>query len=651
MQLDDILGRQHGIIRHIPLVEYLDAWNSHRPFQLNAAGRIVEAIGKGRNINTSQDPKLGAIHSNRTITIYDKFVHLHGIEETIHKIVQFLYFASLGLEQERQILYLLGPVSSGKSTIVDLLKELAGEVSMFVLGIMMDKKPVASPVYESPLVLFNNEQHGKRLSERFGIPSGRLQSPMSSWAAAKLEEFDGHFDNFVVLEVKASAAMRIGIARVEPGGDKEDVGPLVGRAALSGKLDEYDFSGGLNRTTIGLCELFELFKIPQERHLPLLSATTDRRYSGAGNVGELPYQGVLLAHSNMHEWRDFKGRAINEALVNRITPIEVPYPTGLDAEVAAYKEYLARSELRTVKITHRALEIPARFALNSRYTEANRSKKLMVYSGEPWEKPATGLRSSDDYRRDSKWEDGMSGVPPRDIFRAVIPVAAGKYPDALGLDPITLYEVLEEQVIRERWPEFNNRKPADILKLDVLPTLKEIVIDAIQQAYIADYEKFTEERFGLYFEWADAWIQDQTWKNPHTEESRDREWLNIEMMKLEKGTSAHPNPKLFRDNLIKAVLRHRARQRERAMRLADGVATELDEKPDSHATIVVELRHALAVNGMPTKDEMLPVIDFNLLRDSEKEKKEHQDFVERLCSKLTPRQARSYVDWYIKHVI
>src|SRR3546814_2596744 len=72
---------------------------------------------------------------------------LYGMEETIERIVSFFRHASQGLEERKQILYLLGPVGGGKSSLAERLKALMEVNPIYVLKAGDE----VSPVFESPL--------------------------------------------------------------------------------------------------------------------------------------------------------------------------------------------------------------------------------------------------------------------------------------------------------------------------------------------------------------------------------------------------------------------------------------------------------------------------------------------------------------------
>ena len=169
------------------LPEYLEACRQEPLMYANAAERMLAAIGEPEMMDTSKDARLGRIFMNRTIRVYPAFSEFYGMEETIERIVGFFRHAAQGLEERKQILYLLGPVGGGKSSLAERLKALMEHAPIYVLKAGDE----ISPVFESPLGLFDPERMGAMLEDRYGIPRRRLTRFMSPWCVKRLDEFGG----------------------------------------------------------------------------------------------------------------------------------------------------------------------------------------------------------------------------------------------------------------------------------------------------------------------------------------------------------------------------------------------------------------------------------------------------------------------------
>src|SRR5262249_29598446 len=227
------------------LEEYLELCRSDPSSYATAAERMLAAIGEPELIDTRLDPRLSRIFSNRLIKRYPAFAEFYGLEDAIAQIVAFFKHAAQGLEEKKQIMYLLGPVGGGKSSIAERLKQL------------MERKPIyalkGSPVNESPLGLFAPEEYASVLESDYGIPRRYLTRIMSPWAIKRLQEFGGGISKFRVARVQPSVLRQIAISKTEPGDENnQDISSLVGKVDIR-KLDKfaqddpdaYSYSGGL----------------------------------------------------------------------------------------------------------------------------------------------------------------------------------------------------------------------------------------------------------------------------------------------------------------------------------------------------------------------------------------------------------------------
>ncbi len=316
----------------------------------SAAERMVAAIGEPELVDTSKDTRHGRIFMNRTIKVYPAFDDFYGMEETIERIVGFFRHAAQGLEERKQILYLLGPVGGGKSSLAERLKSLMEKCPVYVL----QAGDEMSPLFESPLSACSIPRPWVRLlEEKYGIPKRRLTGLMSPWAVKRLDEFGGDISRFTVVKLQPSTLRQVCVAKTEPGDENnQDISSLVGKVDIrkleyfgQNDADAYSYSGGLNRTTQGIMEFVEMFKAPIKMLHPLLTATQDGTYVGTENIGALPYQGIILAHSNESEWQSFKANKNNEAFLDRICVVKVPYCLRLTEETKIYEKLLAHSEL------------------------------------------------------------------------------------------------------------------------------------------------------------------------------------------------------------------------------------------------------------------------------------------------------------------
>ena len=169
------------------LDDFLKYCKNDRMAYASAHECVLEAIGKPRLVNTAEDPRLSRIFQNRSIQLWDTFSEFHGMEETLMSLYAYFLHAAQGLEERKQVLYLLGPVGGGKSSLAEKIKKLCEQYAVYSL-----KDPDSgrvSPLLENPLCLFDREKYGQLMEDRYGIPRRALTGIASPWALKRLREY------------------------------------------------------------------------------------------------------------------------------------------------------------------------------------------------------------------------------------------------------------------------------------------------------------------------------------------------------------------------------------------------------------------------------------------------------------------------------
>jgi serine protein kinase len=619
------------------LSEYLEACRGDPMLYANATERLLAAIGEPEIVDTAKDPRLGRIFLNRTIRAYPAFTGFFGMEETIERIVSFLRHAAQGLEERKQILYLLGPVGGGKSSLAERLKSLMEVHPIYVLKAGDD----LSPVFETPLGLFDPETMGAMMEERYGIPRRRLNGLVSPWCLKRLEQFDGDVSRFSVAKIQPSRLRQIAVAKTEPGDENnQDISSLVGKVDIR-KLesfaqndpDAYSYSGGLNRANQGILEFVEMFKAPIKMLHPLLTATQEGNYIGTENIGAIPFSGVILAHSNESEWQSFKSNKNNEAFIDRISVVKVPYCLRVTEEGKIYEKLISSSELSAAPCAPATLETLARFAVLSRLRKHENSTlyaKMRIYDGETLKESDPKARSHQEYRDAAGVDEGMDGVSTRFAFK-VLASTFNHDTTEIGADPVHLMYVLEQAIRREQLPDEVEKRYLEFIKGELAPRYAEFIGHEIQKAYLESYSDYGQNLFDRYVDYADAWIEDQDFKDPDTGQLLNRELLNQELTKIEKPAGI-ANPKDFRNEIVKFSLRTRANNGGK----------------NPSWTSYEKIREVIEKRMFSQVDDLLPVISFGSKKDGESEKK-HGEFVRRMTARgYTERQVRRLVEWYMR---
>jgi serine protein kinase len=619
------------------LQDFLALCKDDKSAYANAAERLLIAIGEPEVIDTAQDPRLSRIFSNRVISRYETFKDFYGMEDAIEQIVSYLKHAAQGLEERKQILYLLGPVGGGKSSLAEKLKALMEKMPVYVLSANGER----SPVNDHPFCLFNASEDGEILKKEYGIEHRYLRSIMSPWAAKRLHEFGGDITKFKVLKVRPSILDQVAIAKTEPGDENnQDISSLVGKVDIrqlehfsQDDPDAYSYSGALCKANQGLMEFVEMFKAPIKVLHPLLTATQEGNFNGTEGLSAIPFDGMILAHSNESEWQTFRNNKNNEAFLDRVYIVKVPYCLRVSEEVKIYQKLLENSELSKAPCSPSTLETLAQFSILSRLKEPENSSifsKMRVYDGETLKDTDPKAKSYQEYRDFAGVDEGMNGLSTRFAFKILSRVFNFDQTE-VAANPVHLFYVIEQQVEREQFPSEMAEKYLEFLKGYLVPRYVEFIGKEVQTAYLESYSEYGQNIFDRYVTYADFWIQDQEYRDPETGQLFDRASLNAELEKIEK-TAGISNPKDFRNEIVNFVLRAKANNNG-----LNPVWTSYEK-----------LRTVIEKKMFSNTEELLPVISFNAKTSSEDQKK-HDDFVARMMEKgYTEKQVRLLSEWYLR---
>lgn len=619
------------------IAEYLELCKTDRLAYATAAERMLQAIGEPEIVDTSSDPRLSRIFLNRTIKVYPAFKDFFGMEETIERLVAYFRHSAQGLEEKKQVLYLLGPVGGGKSSLAERLKELMEVHPIYVLKAGDE----LSPVFETPLGLFEPKQFAADLEEEYGISKRYINGLLSPWAVKRLDEFGGDITKFSVVKMYPSKLKQIGIMKTEPGDDNnQDISSLVGKTDIR-KLeyfsqndpDSYAFSGGLCRGNQGMMEFVEMFKAPIKVLHPLLTATQEGNYMGTEGISAIPFNGVVVAHSNESEWEAFRNNKNNEAFLDRVYIVKVPYCLRTDEETHIYAKMLQSSGLDNSKCAPHTLEMLAQFTVLSRlkeHTNSNLPAKMRVYNGENLQDVDPRAKTMQEYKDVAGVDEGMSGISTRFAFK-ILSQTFNFDTNEVSADPVHLMYVLETAIKREQFPEETEQRLLSYIKDYLSVRYAEQVGNEIQKAYLESYNEYGQNLFDRYLDYADHWIQNIDYKDPDTGNLFDRSILNEELEKIEKPAGI-ANPKDFRNEVVNWVLRARVKY--------DG-----NNPP---WTAYEKMREVIENKMFAGTEELLPVISFGSKKSKEEEQK-HNDFVSRMIEKgYTERQVKRLVEWYMR---
>ena len=493
----------------LSLDEYLDLCRDDPRVYATAAERMLAGIGEAEFVDTRNDPRLGRLFGNRVIRRYPAFREFYGMEDAIEQIVAFFKHAAQGLEEKKQILYLLGPVGGGKSSIAERLKTVMEANPIYVLK--------GSPVNESPLGLFPPDRYAKILQDEYGIPRRYLSGIISPWAIKRLAEYGGDIGRFRVVRVMPSVLRQIAITKTEPGDENnQDISSLVGKIDIR-KLehfaqndpDAYSYSGGLCLANQGLLEFVEMFKAPIKMLHPLLTATQEGNFKGTEGFSAIPFNGLVVAHSNESEWHSFRNNRNNEAFLDRIYIVKVPYCLRVSDEVHIYQKLLANSSLAKAPCAPGTLDMMAQFSVLSRLKEPENSSiysKMRVYDGETLKDVEPKAKTLQEYRDYAGADEGMNGLSTRFAYKILSAVFNHDQAE-IAANPVHLMYVLEQRLAREDLPDEVRRRYLEHLKGWLAPRYAEFIGKEIQTAYLESYAEYGQNIFDRYVTFADCWIQ------------------------------------------------------------------------------------------------------------------------------------------------
>jgi serine protein kinase len=621
---------------------YLTLCKTDRLAFANAAERMIAAIGEPELIDTSEDPRLSRIHSNKKIRVYKAFSDFYGSEAYVERLVAYFRHAAAGLEESKQILYLKGPVGGGKSSLVERLKVLMEKHPIYVLHDAGEKDPdlKTSPVFESPLGLFTpaDPVHAEILAEH-GIPAnyGGV-AVLSGWALKKLEEFNGDITRFSVVKLWPNKDRQIGVMKVEPGDENnQDVSVLIGKTDLRA-LEKYSqnhpyaytYSGGLNRTNQGLMDFAEMFKANIKTLNPLLMATQEHNYKGTEAIPAMPYTGIICAHSNESEWFAFKNNKTNEAFLDRVYIVDVPYCLRVDEEIKIYEKMLGGSTHANVPIAPGTLKMMAQWSILTRLKEPENSSvyaKLRVYNGENVKDTMPSAKPYEEYKDAAGVDEGMTGMSTRFAFK-ILSSTLDLRPEEVQANPIDLMYTIEEAIRKEALPEELHKRYVTFIKDWLHKEYFAFAEKELRAAYLDSFNSFGQNMFERYVLFAEAWIADEQCRDPETHTLLNRDALNARLEEIEKPAGIVA-AKDFRNEIVNYVLRFSKKH---------GHAPRWNEY--EKIKLVLEKRMFSAT------ENIMPVVSFGIKQDADTTEK-HTKFVERMIEQgYTENQVKVLVSWW-----
>lgn len=506
---------------HGTFLDYLEEVKKTPSLPMLAHARISHIIqNNGRKkITDIDDPRIKRIFQHHdSLYTYSFFSdEFFGIEETIAQIVRYFHSASLRGEESRQVLYLMGPVGSGKSSLVEKLQRgLIATPSFFAIE--------GCPMLEEPLHLIPNHLR-PQFENMLGVKIEGDLCPVCRWRLKNTHKT--LYQDVPVAKVSFSKRNRKGIGVVPPvDPNNQDTSVLVGSEDIS-KLDLYsegdpralELNGAFNVGNRGIVEFIEVFKNETEYLHAMITATQEKFVAAPGRHGTIYVDTVVAAHSNEAEWNKFKGDHTNEAILDRIVVVKVPYNLRLSEEVKIYQKALRNSDFRAHIAPH-TLEMAAMFAVLSRLEPTNKCDpltKLKIYNGEEVvEKGKTKKMSIEELKSETKRE-GMDGISTRFIFKSLDNALSDS--EAKCINPINVREALIKKLQEDDKIKDDVKKQYNTFLTDTIhKQYLEILEKEITKAFVYSYRDQAEALFQNYVDHCEAYVNKKKVMDKNTKE-------------------------------------------------------------------------------------------------------------------------------------
>jgi serine protein kinase len=498
------------------LLEYLELVKAQPALADLAHRRIHNMIVEAgvRDLDPESDPRAKRVFGDEPVKVYDFFKdEFFGMERTLEKIARYFHSAAMGGEEARQVLYLMGPVGSGKSSLVERLKR----------G-LEDLQPIHAiegcPINEQPLHLIPRHlRHA--FEDMLGVRVEGDLCPVCRWRLK--DEFGGHYEKVPVHTVSFSRRARRGIGVVPPvDPNNQDTSVLIGSEDIS-KLDRFsegdprvlELNGAFNVGNRGLVEFIEVFKNETEYLHTMITATQEKFVPAPGRHGTIYVDTCIVAHSNEAEWQKFKADHTNEAILDRIVVVRVPYNLRLSEEVKIYQKFLKRSKFEA-RIAPHTLEIASMFAVLSRLEPTPKCDlvtKLKIYNGEEVLEKGRPKKLTVHELRDDAKREGLFGISTRFIMKALDTALTR---NGGNIHPINVREALIGMVKEAELAEDTRKQYLEFLQDTLHKSYLELLEKDITKAFVYSFQGQAETLFQNYLDHAEAYVTKTKVKDPVT---------------------------------------------------------------------------------------------------------------------------------------
>ncbi len=520
------------------LLDYLEIVKENPGVARLAHERLYDLLTKPgvELIKTEENPRLRRIYGNDIIKKYRFFSDdFYGIDRTIMKIVRYFHAAAMQGEEARQVLYLVGPVGAGKSSLMERLKKaLETAAPVYVIK--------GCPMREEPLHLIPKHLR-KELAE---LLKAQIEGDLCPVCRYRLKnEYNGEYERMPVETTEFSIRSRKGIGVVPPvDPNNQDTSVLIGSVDIS-KMDLFpeddprvlSLNGAFNVGNRGLVEFIEVFKNEIEYLHAMITATQEKSIPSPGKGAMIYFDGVILAHSNEAEWNKFKSDHTNEAILDRIVKIEVPYCLELSEEIKIYQKLLRQSNFKAHIAPH-TVEIASMFAILTRLAPSSKVDsftKLKIYNGEEIVEQGSAKKVDITELREEANREGMSGISTRFIMKALDITLSESENNCIN--PLSVLETMLKQVKELSIAEDERKRYLSFLQDILRKEYHQILESEVTKAFIHGYHEQAQDLFDNYLDHAEAYANRAKIKDKNTGEELEPDEKFLQSIEEQIGIS------------------------------------------------------------------------------------------------------------------
>lgn len=504
----------------------------------------------GRTSNGGKD------ETTRALELFKR--ELFGVDEPLSRVVDYFKAAAAGSDVGRRLLLLLGPPSGGKSTLAILLKRGLEEYSRTDEGALYAIK--GSPMHESPLNLVPASLRGE-FRDTYGV---ELTGEISPWIREKLtREYEGDYLRVPVERIFLSEATRVGVGTYAPHDPTTaDIADLVGSVDLSkvaevgdeGDPRAWSWSGAVYAASRGMLEMIEILKVKRE-FLYLLLTLTQEKNVKVSRFPLIHLDETILAHTNLAEFHKFLQEKENEALLDRMVIIKVPYALSFRDEARIYQKLVSGAPaFRDVHLDPHVLKLASVFAILTRLAKPERegldlSKKLRIYAGETIE----GFAENEALRlRAEAPDEGLSGVSPRFVVNSISNAITRS--DTRSLTSMELLLALKDSIESDARMDTKQKKAwIDHLVVARKDFYNRWVKEDVHRALFASFEEEAQQLLEKYLDEVEASLDQRQVTDPITGETRpaDERFLRSVEEKIKVSDSGKHS---FRQEVVRKAM-------------------------------------------------------------------------------------------------